>query len=201
MYLATPNWPDGMNPSSSVSWIVYIPKEYKAELLFSNVSKPKCDSGHTEVSIGPLDSRGQTQSWREDQSFPSPVVQQQSFYLNMSNCEPKSDRFAVLSKISLQKETSKTKAFTSNLVFNFFCLFIHHSLYCFVIITVKYNTSCCFSFLHREHPGHYLGYSRSAAVFGNHHSSSRVRHSKVSLNFLWYMLQTFSFLFFCNKWI
>uniref|UniRef100_A0A8C1N397 CUB domain containing protein 1a n=1 Tax=Cyprinus carpio TaxID=7962 RepID=A0A8C1N397_CYPCA len=107
MYLATPNWPDGMNPSSSASWIITIPQEYKAELLFSNVSKPKCDSGHTEVSIGPLDSQGQTQSWREDQSFTGPVVQQQSFYLNMSNCEPKSDRFAVLSKISLQKEISK----------------------------------------------------------------------------------------------
>uniref|UniRef100_A0A671P9E7 CUB domain-containing protein 1-like n=1 Tax=Sinocyclocheilus anshuiensis TaxID=1608454 RepID=A0A671P9E7_9TELE len=99
MYLATPNWPDGMNPSSSASWIIYIPQEYKAELLFSNVSKPKCDSGHTEVLIGPLDSQDQTQSWREDQSFTGPVVQQQSFYLNMSNCEPKSDRFAVLSKI------------------------------------------------------------------------------------------------------
>ncbi|XP_016402862.1 CUB domain-containing protein 1-like [Sinocyclocheilus rhinocerous] len=107
MYLATPNWPDGMNPSSSASWIIYIPQEYKAELLFFNVSKPKCDSGHTEVSIGPLDSQDQTQSWREDQSFTGPVVQQQSFYLNMSNCEPKSDRFAVLSKISLQKETKK----------------------------------------------------------------------------------------------
>uniref|UniRef100_A0A8C1T056 CUB domain containing protein 1 n=1 Tax=Cyprinus carpio TaxID=7962 RepID=A0A8C1T056_CYPCA len=107
MYLATPNWPDGMNPSSSASWIITIPQEYKAELLFSNVSKPKCDSGHTEVSIGPLDSQGQTQSWREDQSFTGPVVQQQSFYLNMSNCEPKSDRFAVLSKISLQKEIKK----------------------------------------------------------------------------------------------
>ncbi|XP_026145501.1 CUB domain-containing protein 1 [Carassius auratus] len=107
MYLATPNWPDGMNPSSSASWIINIPQEYKAELLFSNVSQPKCDSGHTEVSIGSLDSQDQTQSWREDQSFIVPVLQQQSFYLNMSNCEPKSDRFAVLSKISLLKETKK----------------------------------------------------------------------------------------------
>uniref|UniRef100_A0A671PWR0 CUB domain containing protein 1a n=1 Tax=Sinocyclocheilus anshuiensis TaxID=1608454 RepID=A0A671PWR0_9TELE len=98
-YFATPNWPDDMNPSSSASWIVYVPQEYKAELLFSNIVNPTCDSGHTEVTVGPLDSQGQTQSWREDQSFTSPVVQQQSFYLNMSNCEPKSGRFAVLSKI------------------------------------------------------------------------------------------------------
>uniref|UniRef100_A0A672KI22 CUB domain containing protein 1a n=1 Tax=Sinocyclocheilus grahami TaxID=75366 RepID=A0A672KI22_SINGR len=98
-YFATPNWPDGMNPSSSASWIVYVPQEYQAELLFSNIVNPTCDSGHTEVTVGPLNSQGQTQSWREDQSFTSPVVQQQSFYLNMSNCEPKSGRFAVLSKI------------------------------------------------------------------------------------------------------
>ncbi|KTF95210.1 hypothetical protein cypCar_00011537 [Cyprinus carpio] len=107
MYLATPNWPNGMNSSSSASWIIYIPQEYEAELLFSNIVNPTCDSGHTEVTVGPLDSQGQTQSWREDQSYTSPVIQQQSFYLNMSNCEPKSGHFAVLSKISLQKETKK----------------------------------------------------------------------------------------------
>ncbi|KAL0166789.1 hypothetical protein M9458_038633, partial [Cirrhinus mrigala] len=100
MYLATPNWPDGMNPSSSASWVVYIPQDYMAELQFTNVSKPKCESGHAEVEVGPLDSQDQTH-------YPSLVVQQQSFYLNMSNCEPKSDRFAVLSNISLQKETKK----------------------------------------------------------------------------------------------
>ncbi|KAL1255160.1 hypothetical protein QQF64_013221 [Cirrhinus molitorella] len=100
-YTATPNWPDGMNPSLSASWIVYVPQDYKAELWFSNVNKPKCDTGHTEIIVGPLDSQGQTQSWREDQSFPGPLIQHQSFYLNMSNCEPKSDHFAVLSKIRI----------------------------------------------------------------------------------------------------
>ncbi|XDV33790.1 hypothetical protein PO909_004066 [Leuciscus waleckii] len=105
MYLATPNWPHGMNPSSSVTWIISVPQEHKAELQFTNVSKPVCDSGHTEIAIRPLDSQGQTQSWREDQSFANTIIQQQSFYLNMSNCEPKSGRFAVLSKVTLQKET------------------------------------------------------------------------------------------------
>lgn len=105
MYLATPNWPDGMNASSSVTWIVNVPQDHKAELQFTNVSKLTCDSGHTEVMITPLDSQGQTQSWREDQSFTDTIIQQQSFYLNMSNCEPKSGHFAVLSKITLQKET------------------------------------------------------------------------------------------------
>lgn len=118
MNLATPNWPDGMNPSSSVTWIVNVPREHKAELQFTNVSQLTCDTGHTEVTIGPLDSKGQTQSWREDQSFANTVIQQQqSFYLNMSNCEPKSGRFAVLSKITLQKETSEQNTFISEFVF------------------------------------------------------------------------------------
>ncbi|XP_051519401.1 CUB domain-containing protein 1-like [Myxocyprinus asiaticus] len=104
-YLATPNWPYGMNPSSSVSWIVNVPQEHRAELQFTNVSKPKCDPGHTTVEIRPLGSNGQLQSWREDQSVPNTVIQQQSFYLNISNCEPKSGSFAVLSKVTLQKET------------------------------------------------------------------------------------------------
>ncbi|XP_051527606.1 CUB domain-containing protein 1-like [Myxocyprinus asiaticus] len=104
-YLATPNWPDGMKPSSSVTWIVNVPQEHRAELQFTNVSKPKCDPGHATVEIRPLNSNGQLQSWREDQSVPNTVIQQQSFYLNMSNCEPKSGSFAVLSKVTLQKET------------------------------------------------------------------------------------------------
>ncbi|KAK7124269.1 hypothetical protein R3I94_018589 [Phoxinus phoxinus] len=104
MYLATPNWPDGLNPSSSVTWIVSVPQEHKVELQFTNVSKPVCDSGHTEVAIRPLDPQGQTQSWREDQIFVNTVIQQQSFFLNVSNCEPKSGSFAVLSKVTLYKE-------------------------------------------------------------------------------------------------
>lgn len=105
-YLTTPNWPDGMMPSSSVTWAVLIPQDYRAELVFTNFSQPKCASGHAVVEIRPLDSQ-KIESWREDQPLPPMVTQQQSFYLNMSNCEPKSGRFAVLSKITLQRETSK----------------------------------------------------------------------------------------------
>ncbi|XP_051948731.1 CUB domain-containing protein 1-like [Xyrauchen texanus] len=104
-YLATPNWPDGMKPSSTVTWIVNVPQEYRAELQFTNVSMPKCDPRHTAVEIRPLNSNGQLPSWREDQIVPNMYIQQQSFYLNMSNCEPKSGSFAVLSKVTLQKET------------------------------------------------------------------------------------------------
>lgn len=105
-YLTTPNWPDGMMPSTSVTWAVLVPPDYRAELVFTNISQPKCASGHAVVKIQSEDSQ-EVQSWREDQTLPSMVIQQQSFYLNMSNCEPKSERFAVLLKIILQRETSK----------------------------------------------------------------------------------------------
>ncbi|KAA0709927.1 CUB domain-containing protein 1 [Triplophysa tibetana] len=105
-YLPTPNWPDGMMPSTSVTWTVLVPSDYRAEIVFTNVSQPKCASGHTVVKIQSADSH-EFQFWTEDQTFPSMVIQQQSFYLNMSNCEPKSGRFAVLSKIILQRETRK----------------------------------------------------------------------------------------------
>lgn len=105
-YLTTPNWPDGMMPSSSVSWAVLVSRDYQAELVFTNVSKPQCASGHSTVEIRTQDS-DKNQSWREDQDLPPMVIQQQSFYLIMSNCEPKRDRFAVLSKITLQRETRK----------------------------------------------------------------------------------------------
>lgn len=106
-YLASPDWPDGMHPSSSASWIINVPPEYKANLWFTNVSKPVCDSGHAELEIGPLDSSANKQVLREDQSFPESLIQQTSFYLNMSNCEPASGRYALLTKITVQKESKK----------------------------------------------------------------------------------------------
>lgn len=109
-YLASPYWPDAMQPSSSASWIINVPPEYRANLWFTNVSKPTCDSGHAELEISPLDSSAETQKWREDQSFPDSIVQQTSFYLNMSNCEPASGRYALLTKIIVQKESKKILA-------------------------------------------------------------------------------------------
>ncbi|XP_055076363.2 CUB domain-containing protein 1 [Misgurnus anguillicaudatus] len=106
-YLATPNWPDGMMPSSSVKWLVAVPDDYQADIAF-DVTKPKCDSGHAAVEIEPFMSQEpKPLSWNEDQKIPSTIIQQQSFYLNMYNCEPNSGKFAVLSKITLQKETKK----------------------------------------------------------------------------------------------
>ncbi|TRY87365.1 hypothetical protein DNTS_003939 [Danionella cerebrum] len=103
-YLSSPNWPDAMNPSSSAAWIINLPSEHKAELQIINYTKPECSAGQAQITSRPLDSTGPPQTWKEDQSFPS---QFQSFYLAVSSCEAKSGGLALLSRITLQKESKK----------------------------------------------------------------------------------------------
>uniref|UniRef100_A0A3B4CEX9 CUB domain containing protein 1a n=1 Tax=Pygocentrus nattereri TaxID=42514 RepID=A0A3B4CEX9_PYGNA len=104
--LATPSWPGAMKADSTISWIVTIPEEYSAELLFINVSQPRCERSHTRVAIQEMGS-SEEQSFREDEQYNDKYDIQSSFYLNMSNCEPEHGTFTALSKISLQKKTRK----------------------------------------------------------------------------------------------
>uniref|UniRef100_W5KVN6 CUB domain containing protein 1a n=1 Tax=Astyanax mexicanus TaxID=7994 RepID=W5KVN6_ASTMX len=103
--LATPNWPAGMKPDSTVSWLISVPEEHSAELLFINISQPSCRQSHATVTVQELDS---TRKWsfREDEKMEK-YDAQSSFYLNMSNCEPEQGNFAFLTKISLQKKSRK----------------------------------------------------------------------------------------------
>lgn len=103
--LATPNWPAGMKSESTVSWLITVPEEHSAELLFINISQPNCRQSHATVTVQEL---GSSQEWgfREDEKIDK-YSTQNSFYLNMSNCEPERGNFAVLTKISLQKKTRK----------------------------------------------------------------------------------------------
>ncbi|KAK1805272.1 hypothetical protein P4O66_019622 [Electrophorus voltai] len=104
--LMTPNWPGTMKSESTLSWIVNIPEEYRAELSFLNVSQPRCREGHTEMIIKEMGSEIE-QSFREDNAFDHKVDMSGSFYLNMSNCEPGYGHFAILSQLSLQKKSKK----------------------------------------------------------------------------------------------
>ncbi|KAG7261886.1 hypothetical protein CRUP_006302, partial [Coryphaenoides rupestris] len=88
--LATPNWPDGMKPSSTVSWLVLVPSQYRAVVKFSNVTQPSCDNR------------------REDEVLEDQVVAE-SFFLNMSNCLPDKGRFSALTKVTLQPKSSTKK--------------------------------------------------------------------------------------------
>ncbi|KAF7664085.1 hypothetical protein LDENG_00190760 [Lucifuga dentata] len=104
--LATPNWPLGMKPSSTASWIVSLPSQYKAALQFVNVSQPKCDRRHTSIKVHTMGSKEEMLSRREDEEVEDEVVVPESFYLNMSNCLPQEGHFGAVTKIVLQKKTN-----------------------------------------------------------------------------------------------
>uniref|UniRef100_A0A3Q4HK69 CUB domain containing protein 1a n=1 Tax=Neolamprologus brichardi TaxID=32507 RepID=A0A3Q4HK69_NEOBR len=93
--LATPNWPRGMKSYRTLSWIVTLPNQYKAQLNF-NVTQPQCKEGHTGIDVRTIENRELKLSITENDP---PVVEQlvgESFYLNMSNCEPETRQFSCL---------------------------------------------------------------------------------------------------------
>ncbi|XP_070703161.1 CUB domain-containing protein 1 [Pempheris klunzingeri] len=104
--LATPNWPHGMRPSSTVSWIVTMPSQYKAHVQFVNISQPKCSKRHTSIKVKMLEQQEEILSQREDEPAVDKLLVQDSFYLNMSNCVPEEGQFGVVTKIILQKKTN-----------------------------------------------------------------------------------------------
>uniref|UniRef100_A0A8C8IH22 CUB domain containing protein 1a n=1 Tax=Oncorhynchus tshawytscha TaxID=74940 RepID=A0A8C8IH22_ONCTS len=101
--LATPNWPSGMKPYSTVSWIINLPGHLQADLLLTNISQPKCGKGHTFIKVQTLGSPEELLSRREDKEAEDKLMVPESFYLNMSNCMPENGHFSVLSKVTLQK--------------------------------------------------------------------------------------------------
>uniref|UniRef100_A0A3P8TVL7 CUB domain containing protein 1a n=1 Tax=Amphiprion percula TaxID=161767 RepID=A0A3P8TVL7_AMPPE len=101
--LATPGWPVGMKPSSTVSWIVDVPPKMDAHLMFANLSQPKCNTRHTNIRVQRVGSPEEDYSRREDEEAESEITVSESFYLNMSNCMPERGDFSVITKITLQK--------------------------------------------------------------------------------------------------
>lgn len=100
--LATPNWPQGMKPFSTIAWIVEMPSQYKALLQF-NVSQPKCADRHTAIKVKMLGYEEEMMSRREDEEAEDLPVPN-SFYLNMSNCIPEEGNFSAVTKITLEKK-------------------------------------------------------------------------------------------------
>ncbi|KAF3707288.1 CUB domain-containing protein 1 [Channa argus] len=104
--LATPNWPQGMKPSSTVSWIVDLPSQYQASIEFVNVSQPKCQDWHTGITVKMLGYERELLSRREDEGLEKTLLVPNSFYLNMSNCIPEEGHFGVMAKIILEKTSN-----------------------------------------------------------------------------------------------
>ncbi|XP_061615885.1 CUB domain-containing protein 1 isoform X2 [Phyllopteryx taeniolatus] len=104
--LATPNWPNGMRPSSTVSWIVSLPSQYQARVQVVKVSQPKCKDRHTAIKVKLLDSEKELLSRREDEKTDDKLLVPQSFYLNMSNCIPEEGNFGAVTQIVLEPKTN-----------------------------------------------------------------------------------------------
>lgn len=104
--LATPNWPQGMSASSTVSWIVTLPRNYQALLHFTNISQPKCARRHTNIHVKMLGYVEELMTRNENEAMDDKLTVPYSFYLNMSNCEPEAGDFGVVAKIILQKKSN-----------------------------------------------------------------------------------------------
>ncbi|XP_055081457.1 CUB domain-containing protein 1 [Periophthalmus magnuspinnatus] len=104
--LGTPNWPRGMSRSSTVSWIMTLPRNYQALLHFPNVSQPKCADRHTSITVQMLGYEEELMSRREDEMMDEKLIVPYSFYLNMSNCVPEEGDFGAVTKIVLQKKSN-----------------------------------------------------------------------------------------------
>ncbi|KAL6108982.1 cdcp1 [Pungitius sinensis] len=101
--LATPGWPAGMKSYSTVSWIVSVPPKMDAQLMFANLSQPKCSNRHTNIWVQRVGFLEEEYSRREDEEPESEIAVSGSFYLNMSNCMPEKGHFGVITKVTLQK--------------------------------------------------------------------------------------------------
>ncbi|XP_041867690.1 CUB domain-containing protein 1 isoform X2 [Melanotaenia boesemani] len=104
--LATPNWPLGMKSLSTVSWIVSVPSQYQAQLVFVNISLPRCEDIHTSLTVKMLGYEEELMSRREDEEMENNLLVPHSFYLNMSNCIPEERHFGIVTKIVLQRKSN-----------------------------------------------------------------------------------------------
>ncbi|XP_015212312.2 CUB domain-containing protein 1 [Lepisosteus oculatus] len=104
--LATPDWPKGMKEATTLSWIVSLPPRYRADLEFLNVSQPHCYNSHTEINVQLQDAEEEMFSRREDEMADSYLSVPESFWFNLTNCQPESQDsvFSMQSKITLQKK-------------------------------------------------------------------------------------------------
>ncbi|XP_005796555.2 CUB domain-containing protein 1 [Xiphophorus maculatus] len=105
--LATPNWPNGMKPHSSVSWVVDLPWMYHALIKFI-ISGLECEKGHARINMKHQEGGNDLLDIDESEKMRTEnMTAHQSFYLNMTNCQPEGrDQFDVKATIVLEKKTN-----------------------------------------------------------------------------------------------
>ncbi|XP_048009458.1 CUB domain-containing protein 1-like isoform X2 [Megalobrama amblycephala] len=102
--LATPAWPSGMKPSSSVSWIINMEPQLKSNLKFMNVSQPECMEVQTNIAVQTIVPQMIVYSAKKDGNINNILVLE-SFYLNMTNCKSPTGSFRAMMEITLQNNT------------------------------------------------------------------------------------------------
>ncbi|XP_067305458.1 CUB domain-containing protein 1-like isoform X2 [Pseudorasbora parva] len=111
--LATPAWPSGMKPSSTVSWIINT--ELTSNLKFRNVSQTKCKEMHTNIAVQTIRSQTMVYSTKKDEKI-NDVLVPESFYLNMTNCKSPTGAFKAIMEITLPDNTNNLLAITLSIV-------------------------------------------------------------------------------------
>ncbi|KAM4688249.1 CUB domain-containing protein 1 [Discoglossus pictus] len=91
VYLQTPNWEKGVPDYVTVSWSISVPDKQYANLTFA---KDKmgivCEMGRAYINIKEKMERGVDIATREDVPLPGPKQLYNPFWVNISNCKPKS---------------------------------------------------------------------------------------------------------------
>nr|XP_020464092.1 CUB domain-containing protein 1 [Monopterus albus] len=83
-----------------------VPPNMEAHLVFANLSQPKCHNHHTDISVKKVNHVKLDHIHRGDEEAKSELIVSESFYLNMSNCNPKRGHFSVITKITLQNKNN-----------------------------------------------------------------------------------------------
>ena len=101
-----------MKEYSTACWITSFPKKLDAHLTFTKVTQPKCSHRHTSIQVQTLGSQEEMYSRREDEEGESDITIHESFYLNMSNCQPERGSFSAMweTKLKRQRRTSNSSS-------------------------------------------------------------------------------------------
>ncbi|XP_018423461.1 PREDICTED: CUB domain-containing protein 1 [Nanorana parkeri] len=99
IYVRTPNWDFGLPDHVSLSWNINVPSKQFGRLKFATEKLDvSCENGRAFVSIKEEKDNGPGVVQRDGGQLPGPLDMYSSFWVNVSNCEPR----AKTKKLKLQ---------------------------------------------------------------------------------------------------
>ncbi|XP_053570437.1 CUB domain-containing protein 1 [Bombina bombina] len=92
VYLRTPNWDSGVPDYVTVSWNIGIPEKQFANFSFAkNKMDITCQMGRAFANIEEKKAKGLDITRRDDELLPGPSQLYSPFWVNISNCKPRSN--------------------------------------------------------------------------------------------------------------